>query len=159
MDEFFQTLISYLYFVLVGGLLGLLVLMPHLRAQAREKRSWRIGLAVFLGVLAFGVSFIFWSQSEIENELGILQGDAGMQLAKAGELRNELWLRSIVPPELQPGCFSSDPEVCTLAAGAENPFRARGSGLLPNLLRGLIAGGTCAGMVWLLTRSKKKTRG
>ena len=63
MDEFFLDIFSYLYFILVGGVLGLAALMPAARTLARQKRQWRIGLAAFLGGLAFLVTFLIMNQA------------------------------------------------------------------------------------------------
>lgn len=92
MEEILLMIFNYAYFALVGGLLGLVALMPHVRAEARQKPRWRTGLTLFLGVLAFVVCVLFWNQAT---------GD-----------------------------------------------------FLGSLPRGMIAGGACAGTVWLLTRRK-----
>jgi hypothetical protein len=87
MEDLFLTLFNYLYFGLVGGLLGLVALLPHVRAEARQKPRWRRGLMIFLGLLAFGVSVFFWNLAATDLLGGLARG-----LIAGGACVGTVWL-------------------------------------------------------------------
>lgn len=167
MSETVATLLFILYYLAVGVVFALPLALPTPRRWARRRRGWRFALIAVLSLAAFTLSFIVWSQSEISTELAIVSGEAFqigdqpqptddplLQQLRTGRnaVQIELWLRSITPAGMQPACFAASADLCALADKVENPYRPRGSGFAPNLLRSLTSLASCALLGWLLTR-------
>jgi hypothetical protein len=154
-------IVMFVYFIVVGTLAGCLTLLPSVRREARSSPRVRKIVAGGLSLVVLVFIFIVWSRLEISTDRDMLIGLYGAQRVQItppeleGAVMNELWLQHIIPAPIQPQCYSSSASVCNQALSVGNPYRQRGDGLLPSLVRALGAAVVCALVSYGLGRPKK----